>query len=322
MNDLRSLQSLAESYEPRDGADLFEVARQYERRHEQELLDIAAIAVDVTSDSILNLGLEPESNPLLLEAFKKQYPNVDPNTLVGLPQESVDGFVNGVKGKYFEELVVERLNRGESVGEVSLPPGTIAKLADSPTQTGHDVEIVNADDGSIVELLQLKATTSMSYAKEALAKYPNIRVATTSDIDGTAENILQTNIPNEHVEGVAREQIEELTESAATDVLHRSAEWVFDSVPIVPAILIAVTEGRQVLLGRTEIDEAIRRGARRLSASAVFTSMGATLVALDAGILSVPTTTAARIGWNRIKNKIAAGEFIASKTEEIQLLTM
>lgn len=321
MDDLKSLQELADSYEAKDGSDLFEVARQYQRRHEQELLDVAAIAADVTADSIVNLGLEPETNPLLMEAISRQYPNVDIEDIAGRSPESLQGFVNAVKGKYFELLAVERLNSGESLGELSLPSGTVARLADSPTQTGHDIEIVNEDDGSIVELLQLKATTSISYVREALEKYPDIRVATTSDIDGTAENILQTDISNEHVESIAREQLEELNESTLEDLLDQTAEWAFDSVPIISSILIAVSEGRQVVLGRSDLNEALKRGGRRLSTSAVFSSMGATLVALDAGILSVPTTTAARIGWSRMTNRIAAGEFIASKTEEIRMMT-
>lgn len=226
-----------------------------------------------------------------------------------------------MKGKYFELLVVDRLNRGETVGELLLPPGAIAKLADSPIQEGFDVEIVDADDGSIVELVQLKATSSLSYVKAALESNPSIRVATTSDIDGTADDILQTDISNEHITSVANDQLGEQAESTMEDILDQSAEWAFDSVPMVSPILIGVSEGRRFLMGRKDIDEAIKRGLGRLRTAVVFNSMGAMLIALDAGILSVPTTTAARIGWNRITNRIAAGEFIASKTQEIQMLT-
>ena len=52
-------------------------------------------------------------------------------------------------------------------------------------------------------------------------------------------------------------------------------------------------------------DESLQRGVRRLGKSAAFSTIGATLVALDAGILSVPTTTTARVAWARLTNRIA-----------------
>ena len=66
------------------------------------------------------------------------------------------------------------------------------------------------------------------------------------------------------------------------------------------------------------LDESLLRGARRLGRSAGFSTLGATLVALDAGILSVPTTTAARIAWARLTNRIASGEYLEMKTLEIR----
>lgn len=95
MDDLKSLQALAEIYDPKTEADLFELAGQYQGRNEQELLDIAAFAADVSVDSITELGLEPEADPLFIEAFRRQYPNVDLEELVGRSPESIQGFVNG-----------------------------------------------------------------------------------------------------------------------------------------------------------------------------------------------------------------------------------
>jgi len=99
--------------------------------------------------------------------------------------------------------------------------------------------------------------------------------------------------------------------------LDQSAEWAFDAVPIVSAILVAMTEGRLVLIGRSDLDESLQRGVRRLGRSAAFSTIGATLVALDAGILSVPATTTARVAWARLTNRIASGEYLQMKTQEI-----
>ncbi|MCH8103444.1 MAG: hypothetical protein IIB28_09875, partial [Chloroflexi bacterium] len=200
MSDYHALRSLADQYPAADRAELADLARQYERRQQEEILDIAAVAADVSVDSILNLGLEPEINPQLEEAFRLQYPHVNPLSLSGASKERLEGLANGIKGKYFEVLVADRLNRGESVGELTLGPGQIAEIAESPTQAGWDLQIVSTDDGSIIEELQLKATESMSYVKSALTRYPDIRVVAPSEIDGVAEAILQTDISDTDLE--------------------------------------------------------------------------------------------------------------------------
>ena len=66
------------------------------------------------------------------------------------------------------------------------------------------------------------------------------------------------------------------------------------------AVVIAVTEGRAIFLGRASMEEALHRGAKRLQESAIFTTLGATLTALDAGVISLPTTVAARTDRARV----------------------
>ena len=319
--DFDSLRSLADSYSTEDRSALADLARRYEHRRQQEILDIAAVAADVAIVTILNLGLEPESDPLVMTAFRRQYPNVNPESLVGASQDRLEGLANGIKGKYFEVLVEDRLNNGESLGELSLGPGQVARVAESPTQEGWDLEIVNTDDGSVVEALQLKATTSMSYVKRALTDYPDIRVAVPSEVDGVAEEILQTDISHDDIEEAVQRQVGELSEDEVTNALHQGAEWAFDAVPLVPAVLVAVTEGRRVLIRSSSIQESLQRGARRLGKSATFSTLGATLVALGAGPLLVPASTAARVAWGRISSRIAMTGFLESKTEEIRIST-
>ena len=317
MKEVDSLQRLAEFYPAADRSSLADLASHYENRGQREILEIAAIAADVSADSILDLGLEPQSNPLIMEAFRLQYPKVDLDSLVGASEGRLDGLAKGIKGKYFEVLVRDRLNNGETLGELRLGPGQLARLAESPTQEGWDLEIVNAKDGSLVEQLQLKATTSMSYVKSALDKNPGIRVAVPSEVDGVKDEILRTDISESDLAEAVNRQLGEQSEGALQDMLDQSTEWVFDAVPIVSGILVAVTEGRHVLIGRSSLDESIRRGAKRLGRSAAFSTLGATLVALDAGILSVPTITAARVAWRRLNNRIASGEYLQMKTAEI-----
>ena len=319
MSDYQSLRTLASQYPAADVADLADLARQYERREQQEILDLVAIASDVSVDSFLNLGLEPESDPLIAEAFGLQYPHVDPVSLSGASTERLAGFANGIKGKYFEVLVAERLNKGESLGELTLGPGQIAQIAESPTQAGWDLRIVSEDDGSVIEELQLKSTESMGYVKSALSRYPDIRVVAPSEVDGVAEEILQTNISDEELEEATRQFIGELSEDTVTDVLHQSAEWAFDAVPVIPGVLVAVTEGKRVLVGRSSIEEALQRGARRMGRAVTFSTLVATLGALHTGLLSIPATAAAGIAWSRVANRISMGDFLELKTREIRV---
>jgi hypothetical protein len=318
MTSFEALQSLASSYPPPAKATIIEVARGYERRNQQEALDVAAIAANVTAAAIVNLDLEPEIDPLLMKAFRLQYPNVDPGSLLGRSQSQLEGFANGIKGKYFEVLVEARLNHGDTLGELHLEVGQIARIAESPTQAGWDLEIVRTHDGSTVELIQLKATTSLAYIKQALIDYPDIRIAAPSEVDGLAQDILRTDITHADLEYAAQQQVGELAEGAVPDLIDQATEFAFDSLPIVPAVLVATIEGRKVILGRSSIEEALQRSALRMRSATAFSVLGATLAALDAGIFSIPATTAARVAWGRFSNRIATGNLVSEKAEELR----
>ena len=83
----QDLKALAESYPLQEREALMALAQEYRSRNEREILEIAAIATDVSLDSVLNLRLEPEANPQFLEAFRLQYPNVDIDSLSGASDE-------------------------------------------------------------------------------------------------------------------------------------------------------------------------------------------------------------------------------------------
>ena len=96
------LVTLAESY-PRQGKEaLHDLAQEYRSQSERQILDVAALAADVPLYRVTNLGLEPDADPQLLEAFRRQYPNVSPESLIGSSEERLSGLANGVKGKYFK----------------------------------------------------------------------------------------------------------------------------------------------------------------------------------------------------------------------------
>ena len=309
-----ALKSLAESYPPQARESLLALAQEYRSRDEREVLELAAIAADVSLDSVLSLGLEPESDPQFRRAFELVYPN-GIESLKGLSEEQLTGHLNLAKGKYFEVLVCDRLNAGERLDELELQPGQEAILAESQTQPGWDLKIVN-EDGSVDEYLQLKAA-GMAHIKEALERYPGIRIATTSEIDDAADDILGTDISNEQLTRITKTQMGEMGEGAVEDILDQGAEAAFDSIPFVSMALTGVIEGRNLLAGRSTLRESLRRGAKRMGRAAVYDAIG---TALDSTVVAVPLTVGLRVAEKRVTGLAALGDHLESKTRELRQL--
>ena len=310
------LRVFSESYPPQERDALFELAQKYRSRAEREVLEVAAIAADVSLDKVFNLGREPEADPLFREAFNRQYPNVDIETLIGASDDRLDGLANGVKGKYFEMLVRDRLNAGDRLGELQLQPGQTARLAESPTQPGWDLRIEN-EDGTIDELLQTKATASMSYVKEALVEHPEIRVVVPSEVDDRADEVLGTDISNKQLDNLTQAQIGEMGESTVDDLLDKGAEAAFDSIPFLSMIPTGVIEGRNVLTGRSTLRESFRRGAKRMGRASVYNAIGVALAPTGVG---VPVVMGIRTAEGRITKRIALADHLQSRTREMEQL--
>ena len=312
------LVTLAESYPRQEREALHALAQEYRSRDERQILDVAALAAYVPLVRIANLGLEPDADPQLLDAFRLQYPNVSPESLIGSSEERLSGLANGVKGKYFEVLVRDRLNAGERLGELQLEPGQVARLAESPTQSGWDIQIVN-EDGSIAETIQLKATKSMSYVKNTLDRYPDIRVATPSEIDGAAEEVLGTNISNQQLKSVTHEQLGELIEGMIKDLLDTGAEAALDSIPFVAIAITGVMEGRNLLMGRSTFRESLHRGTKRIGKATVYDSIGTLLGSTG---VAIPAVVGLRTAEARVSARISLGDHLESKTEDLRRLAI
>ena len=319
------LQQLAETYPRQNRNALPQLVSAYRHRHEREILELAALATDVSIDDITGLGLEPESNPQLLKAFEEAYPNQSLDSLQDASREELQGWVNGVKGKHFEMLVAERLNAGETIGDLTLASGEVASLATDVNQPGWDLKIVDAN-GETVELVQLKATENFRYVKEALEKYPDIRVIVPEELDeraGLHDDVLAAGISNAELESETGEQLSELGEDTLTNLLHYGAEFAVDAVPVVSAVLIGVMEGQQVLMGRSSLEEAFKRGGTKLARSTVYSAIAAGLSVADFGIISLPTVTALRTAEGRVRHRMAITAHLEEKTQELrhELLT-
>lgn len=120
-------------------------------------------------------------SPQIEAAFEAAYPGLAASgqsfadAAARMTSAELPGLVASVKGKLFELQFVDHLNSGV------LPAGYTASLAESATQPGWDL-VVTDPSGAVAEVLQAKATESVSYVQDALANYPAIDVVTTSEV--------------------------------------------------------------------------------------------------------------------------------------------
>ena len=167
------------------------------------------------------------------------------------------------------------------------------------------------------ELLQVKATESMSYVKKALVENPDIRVVVPSEINDRTDDILGTDISNEQLNDITEAQIDEMAESGVEDLFDKGAEAAFDSLPLLSMVATGVIEGSNVLTGRSTLRESFRRGAKRMGKAAIYNAMGVAL-----GPPGVPVVIGMRIAEGRVSKRIALVEHLESRTRELERLTV
>ena len=147
------------------------------RQSKEELLDLLVVG----GVSLAQVLRDPASVPADVEkAFTLAYPRLAnsesfSDAVDRMSSDQLVGLTAGVKGKLFEIELVNHLNGG------GLPDGFHAELASFPNQPGWDIKIFD-DQGQVSELLQAKATESVQYVREALERYPEIDVTTTTEV--------------------------------------------------------------------------------------------------------------------------------------------
>lgn len=154
------------------------IARAVRSSSKARLLDLLAVGGVSLGAMVAHPALVPAE---VERAFALAYPGLEAKgmSFVDAVQDKTSaellGLVNGVKGKLFELDLVTHLNDG------GLPAGLKAALAPSATQPGYDL-LVTDPSGAVVDLLQAKATDSVAYVQQALQRYPDIDVMTTTEV--------------------------------------------------------------------------------------------------------------------------------------------
>lgn len=275
----------APSFDP--AAELRTLAGKLAREGVARLTDalaLFAVLSPTNTDATLDLANLP---PQALEAFQAAYPNVDLQSLDGVSAEGLTGYLNAWQGKLFEVSVRDQLNAGESVGPWALAAGQKAELAQLSNQPGWDLVILNAD-GTTADVIQLKATESASYVRDALERYPDIPVIATSDV--------ASGLIDEERVTIAEHGTDELSGTILADGAGSALQA---SDVLMPTGIVLVTEAMAVMAGQKSAESAIESAATRGTLSVVASVIGA-LIGLALGpAVGAGAAFAARIALGR-----------------------
>ena len=299
----------------------------YVKERESSILDAAAATaafdVLVSGDQIDTGAITPQME----EAFRLAAPDVASRMTLAeryaelgdSSEEARRGFLGLLKGKYFEVVVRDRLNAGQTVGDLILGPGQRAQLAADPTQAGWDLMIFDPD-GSINEPLQLKATDSLHPIKRSLEKYPEFRVLTTEEgLDQTVDSLLN---PEKVLgSGISDAQLEREVTAPLAPLLDNQFEDLLEAVaPGLPFVLIGLTEGTKVLMGRQALQEAVHRSLERGTKTGAALAVGGLAVLVGAGVISLPAIFLTRVGIDRYRIQAGLSERLSADMESIRVL--
>jgi hypothetical protein len=276
------------------GEQFYAAFRRYLKANRESLFDLT-----LTAASAEGMCLDrdiADFDPRLVEAIRVTNPSLANERLLGLGGDEMRGAINSAKGKYFEYLVVDRLNAGEQVGPIMLPDGYRAELADSLNQPGWDMRIVGPD-GAIADYLQLKATDSAGYIKEALHRYPDIKILATHEVSHFGV-VLDSGITEDEL----RDQVSSVIEVMDDSMIERFLDYFS---PLFPLVAIATWEGYKVSVGQQSLDRfklAIARRGQRIVASNL---VGAAVYAIGGGMLAIPAAFAGGLLFDRYWNQEA-----------------
>lgn len=262
-NYLASLSGRHGTVDPDSIDPMRDLLDKYQQYKNSAPLDLAAVAIRLGEQPVDGEAIDP----LALKALHATNPNFDPDMVGSYSDDAWMGIVNTAKGKYFEYLVADRLSRGETVGDLTLPAGYSARLADSMNQPGWDMQIVDTH-GDTAELLQLKATESASYIYEALRRYPDIRILSTTDVVPAGSMLIDSKMSEQDLESAINATAE------ATHHGYLDSFWE-NFHPLIPLLIIAGTQGYRIVLKKQTVSDAAEIARARVTRSLVASASGA-----------------------------------------------
>ncbi|MGY1780322.1 hypothetical protein [Geodermatophilus sp. SYSU D01036] len=190
--------------------------------------------------------------------------------LAPVDSASAGGFVNGVKGTLFEDVVEHRAE----AGLLDLPEGADGlELAEKLNQPGWDAELLQDDE--VVGVVQMKATGSVDYLAEHVDRYPDIEhVIATSEVAEAAAargmDVIDAGVQNADLTATLQQA------AGSLDAGSLVREWI-------PVTGLSIAALRAL--------KAHRGGASVEEVKSILAEEGVTLVAAHAAGLAVETAT-------------------------------
>lgn len=244
----------------------------------------------------------------VVKAFHEQYPNVRRSFAAEVRRlardpERLMGFVNGVKGKLFEDQYVQWLNQGH------LPAGLHAELAHSATNPAWDIAIKDSS-GHVDEVLQLKASADLAYIQSALEAHPDIDVVVPHDVYA---QLAQHGDLSGHLLD-STQSLHDLGGQVGSAVDHATAADVAFHIPVL-AVAFAVGHSFYAYrTGKLSLSSAIRSAAERSLLAGIATGFGYVIaLATQSTLAGIPVAIWTRIMAARaLRNFRLRGQFDAS----------
>ena len=256
----------------------------------EDYIDAALIGGVSVGDIIDGKISEAQIPTDVQEAFHLQYPN-EPSFVENVQKfadnpAALRGLISGVKGKLFEINYMGWLNDGH------LPSGYTAELAAAPNNPDADIYIHGAN-GQIAGELQLKASETVGYVRDAINDNSDIPVVVPHDayealaihpdlisnlIDGSTQTL-----------GALTQQVTDAADQASMGV-----DYVH--LPAIAIAFAAVQNYRAYRQGRVSLEEALSNFGTRSALATIASGLGwGAAAATHSTGVGIPVAIAARL---------------------------
>lgn len=253
----------------------------------------------------------------------------DIESFAGADTASRTGAINLLQGHLGEQYALELINSGQ----IPVPEGHVARLADAPNQPAWDLELVDPDGGSVMHA-QVKISDSAATIREHFVRYPEVSVvyanseaaAALADDGsvtviargaefpvGTGRTVVDMGVSH----GSVREGVTGLLEGGAGEPL---LQKVLTDVPLISLLLIAGRAASSYLGTDEAGSQILRTAGRRARDVLVANSLGhATTAATSEPLTGSITAAAYLVGGNAVRAARgditrAADRFVSTRT--------
>jgi hypothetical protein len=202
------------------------------------------------------------------------------------------------------------------VGDVVLPDGFSATVAESMTQPGWDIQILDPNS-RVSDYLQLKATDDAAYIKEALDRYPDITILTTDEAAHAvaSADVLDADISDKWLDHTIRE-------SMGTADASFGEGFVGAFHPLLSLAFIVGTEGYRVAVSNKDATRAVLAIAHRGTRTLMSQSVGALVYAAGGGWLTLPAAVLTGLVYERLAELYEASSLIEESRRHLLMLRL